>query len=439
MKKKLFLPFLVIIFTVFTSQSFAGSGLMSINGQDTQNSNAKIPTVDEIADLLFHNKPIPGVVYYKECDINCYTKNIAVFTAVGRKGIYDNLNAINKSVGGKLLSNKSTGEILQFDETRKQNAEKLLRTYGKIKYINFGTTTGKLLGVENDLKGGSAWVTHEDLSGYYLTLDLTADNLDEHVMAKANCCNPNEIALVPSLVNGKNLQASSNTKTNAGDADPNLEAVLAHQSKNNGNNTKEVITTADGKTIINLTVNANPVAYAGGSNAIAYSTGGAPGANGNTGGNGTIQDKYKSATNVESYTYFGPKPTNNNLSAQQGNSNQTQTQSQSGGNQGIACNTCPNANNGAWNKNDVAYIQQQSSNQTALQSRMVEQNDKMIKQNRVGNAGIWTGVGIQAGHAIYDVIADVKGPNGRWVQQQYGFGQFGQNQNATLIDPFMGQ
>lgn len=315
MKKKLFLPLFVIFTAFFTNQSFAGSGLMSINGQDTKAAGTKTPSVSETLDLLFQGKQISGLKHYTACDANCYANNIATFTKVGREGVYKNLDVINTKLNGLLL--KSSGSIAKFDESRRLNAEKLLRENGTVMNINFGSTNGKLLGVKNDLSGASGFIDRNDLSGDYLVLDLTKHAQGQYIIAKLDCANPVHPDLVFALETGKQQQqANSGTKTDADDADPNLKAVLDNQQKNNGNNTKEVITTPDGKTTIVLNINANPVAYAGGSNATAYVTG----TTATAGGSGTATPaKYQPSTQVQDYQYFGPRESYNTTTAQCGN------------------------------------------------------------------------------------------------------------------------
>lgn len=403
MKKTIFSSFLVILFTVFfTNQSFAGSGLLSINGQDTKKPGAVVATPQQAVDLLFHNKPIPGVQYYDACDESCFKNNIAIFTAVGRQGVYSILNDINTETGGALLS--QSGKIVLFTENNKQESEKILRKFLVNKQLSFSETI-ELGGVKNDLQGGSGYLTKVNHVGVFGILVLPG-SLGSYPIYDASCINYGNKKVTMALKTGiakvgTTVSTPGATTVAGGGVTPEQQKIIDNVLSSTGNSGGNLI-------IINA-----PSATATGGTATNTNTNHTPAMN-----QTQTPDRYKPGTVREEY-----RPV-----ANQHVGTRTTTNTTTSSNQGIACNTCPSANNnGAWNRQDVAHVENQMSQQTALQQ-------KMVKQNRVGNAfaGI-TAVGTVA-HLVYDVVTDVKGPNGRWVPQQYGGGNTswgGANWNNT--------
>lgn len=359
------------LFVLLTATAF-GQGL-SINGQDTKKSNAILTTPEQQADLIFHNKPITGVVGYEKFTAEYYAKRVDVFAKIAFDKTMAQMQTINKFTNGGLLN--ANGKILPLTAA---DAEAVWRARVKRMKVNSSNKFG-FVSVDNHLDGSIDTVYRQLYDNEEcFVMDLRAEGFGLFVMSSALCGNPgsdNELLFA--------LQDDPQ-----GDPADNQESEAAHSKKSLRNN-QEILTDKEQELVDNNQKDDDVKTYKTDQGTVIVfkpviitKSGDVTGSPVTTGavtvgsGSGDAQSgsgkrKTYLADDEESYETYSPNAVRH---------------SQSGGSSSTRCLDCGNTN----------------TNYVTASGRP-----------KSSGAEIVTAVAT-SGHLAYDIITDIFAPGGRW-------------------------
>lgn len=371
----------------------AQTGKVSCNLQDTKNPAAKTPATSENLDWILHGTPVPGIAFYNnrlQPGAAEYSANAAIASSVSMQSLCLVLNAINEFTKGG-LKKSATGEVVEITPELVRKYEPWLRANTQSMKIDFGTKPIAMIAanlpsrsLDTVIHAGGLGIqsttvlkTKEGLFPVFLDLCANGGNAD-FVFALVNKTARIVDGSTPSATDpGQTPPAQPGTPATAG-IDPQVLKLIEANNKSILDALKANESTKGSPIFIN-----SPVMYTGGN-----TLSGGTGQNGRDGRDGASASTTTTTTGGTSPGFQTPAPGTVVQPVTSGQWVQAGTQGtpQSAG---IACANCLGAQgSNAWNRQDVAYLEQQE----ALNNKY---NADMLRQMKTANVinGINMGLG----------------------------------------------
>ncbi len=348
--------------------------------QDVKNPAAKIPTVTENLDWILHGTPISGIAYYNaklQPGAAEYSKNAALASTVSMQALCMELTAINQFTKGGLK--KINGQVVPITPELVQKYEGWLKSYTESVKIDFGTQPVAMFAV-NLVTSSLDTVIHANGLGIQSVTILKTDEGKFPIFLDL-CGNEGGPDFVFALVNGtaKIVGASApapnaNLQGTPNPIDPSFQKMV---DKNNQATIDAVTAATKGNASGNapIVVIVNPVMYTGGNTLT--TGGGQNGTNGRDGKDGTASSSPTITTTTTppaNVDPFAPGTPGRSLVVSNNNAPQGWVNAQNQPTAQIACSTCPGAQAQAWNRQDVAYTEQQLALNNQYNAALLKQS-----------------------------------------------------------------
>jgi hypothetical protein len=384
MKKISILMFFVTLAASFDANAQTPSGKIGCNMQDAKSASAKIPTVTENLDWILHGTPISGIAYYNaklQPGAAEYSANAAVARTASMQALCAELTAINFATKGELK--KSDGKVVEITPDIVLRNEVWLKNNTESMKIDFGTTPMSMAAANLKTRSLDTVIHANGLGVQSVTvLKLKQGMFPLFLDLCGNESGP-DFGFVSALVTGsaKIVEAQASTTDANLQAIPGVDPELAKKiNETNQKGLDSLVTTLGGsKNSGTPQIFYIPVTVVTGGNNQTVSGGGQNGSNGKDGKDGTNSSSPSSiitttTTPPANVDPFAPGTPGRSLSAPSNNAPQGWVSSQNQPTAQIACSTCPGAQAQAWNRQDVAYMEQQAATNNQYNAALLKQS-----------------------------------------------------------------
>ena len=362
-----------------------------------------MPAISENLDWILHGTPVPGIAYYNDRlqpGTAEYSANAAIASSVSMQSLCLVLNAINEFTKGG-LKKSATGEVVEITPELVRKYEPWLRANTQSMKIDFGTKPIAMIAanlpsrsLDTVIHAGGLGIqsttvlkTKEGLFPIFLDLCANGGNAD-FVFALVNKTARIVDGSTPSATDpGQTPPAQPGTPATAGITKEQLDLINAQLAMVKSNAKEGSIIFA-------------PI-YIGGNSSV--SGGGQNGRDGKDGRDGvsTSTTTVTPTAPTVSSDPFAPGTPGRSWSPSvaptapgQGQWVQAAPASASAPAQ-IACSTCPGAQAQAWNRQEVAYLEQQE----ALNNKY---NAAMLRQMKTANTLNGLNLGVNLVNAAFN-------------------------------------